>query len=80
MATRSLLPRHVGTRRCAPSFEISHHGDFPLAKQQNTFEKRRREVEKRRKAETKLERRRQRKEAQARPPVVPAPPPEETPQ
>jgi hypothetical protein len=50
-----------------------------LAKQQNTFEKRRREVEKKRKAEMKLERRRQKKQAFIQPPVVPVSPSQETP-
>jgi hypothetical protein len=50
-----------------------------LAKQQNTFEKRRREVEKKHKAEMKLERRRQKKQGFIRPPAVPVSPPEETP-
>jgi hypothetical protein len=49
-----------------------------LAKQQNTFEKRRREVDKKRKAEMKLERRRQKKQAFVQPPVVPDSPADET--
>jgi hypothetical protein len=47
-----------------------------LAKQQNTYEKRRREFEKKRKAEAKLERRRTKKDLPLQPPVPYAPPAE----
>lgn len=65
--------------RTAPQPHIPCHGESNLAKQQNTYEKRRREVEKRRKAESKLERRRQKKLPLVQPPMVPVFPPEETP-
>jgi hypothetical protein len=71
--------RDVVAMRSAPSSDITHYGEPCLAKQQNTFEKRRREVEKKRKAEMKLERRRQKKQAFVQPPAVPVSPPDETP-
>lgn len=54
----------------------TRHGDTQLAKQQNTYEKRRREFEKKRKAEAKLERRRTKKDTPVRPPEPHAPPTE----
>lgn len=54
----------------------TRHGVHQLAKQQNTYEKRRREFEKKRKAEAKLERRRTKKDAPVRP-LEPYTPPAE---
>ena len=53
-----MAARLLRAGRAVSSLDGTHAGDDALAKNQNTFEKRRREMEKKRKAEAKRERRR----------------------
>jgi hypothetical protein len=73
------IARLVAAIRTAQRRSMKCPGELVMAKQQNTYEKRRREVEKKRKAESKLERRRQKKLPLVQPPMIPVSPPEETP-
>jgi len=65
--------RVVGFSAC-PWHSLSNNGK-PLAKNQNTYEKHRREAEKKRKAEDKRRDKRVRKDTNNAPELPPAPPP-----